>query len=75
MKGENMSDDKYKLVQLGENGHFVCQSTEDPKLYICPICKANNKEIPLQRYHDNYICNPCDNWFRSDPDTDPDETP
>lgn len=62
-----MSDEKYKLVQLGENGHFVLQSTETPNLYICPICKANNKDIPLQLYRDDYICNGCDNWFLSVP--------
>ena len=65
-----MSDERYKLVQLGENGHFVQQSIENPRLYICPNCYANaDREIPLQRDSNNdYLCHSCNTPFRTNPD-------
>ena len=66
-------DEKYRRVQLGENGHSVLQSIADQGLYICPICYGKDKiEIPLQRDHNNdYLCNSCETPFRSNPDWRP----
>ncbi len=67
------SDEKYELVQLGENGHFVQRSIADPELYICPVCYAKDKiEIPIQRDRNNdYLCNSCETPFRTNPDWRP----
>ena len=76
-----MSDEKYKLVQLGKDGHFVQQSIADPKLYICPNCYAKDKiEIPLQQdqarpsdpairadQYKLYICHVCNVSFTTHP--------
>lgn len=76
-----MSDEKYKLVQLGNDGHFVQQSTADSKLYICPNCYAKDKiEIPIQQegvrpadpaiqanQYKLYTCNVCNVSFTTHP--------
>ena len=45
-----MTDEKYKRVQLGDNGDWVWESVDQKGLYICSICYANGEsDIPLQR--------------------------
>ena len=70
---DSKPDEKYRRVQLGENGHSVLQSIADPEHYICPNCYAKDKiEIPIQRDHNNdYLCNSCETPFRANPDWRP----
>ena len=63
------SDENYRLVRLGENGHFVLRSIADPEHYICPNCYGKDKAmIPLQRERDDYRCANCNTLFRANPD-------
>ena len=76
------SGEKYELVRLGENGDWVWQTVEDPKLYICPNCYGKGKaEIPLQRagvrpsdpaiqsQYKQYMCYSCNASFTTHPNS------